>query len=237
MTVYSTPNSCACRKRRRRHNASGTSSRSSKLVHGGLRYLAQGDFRLTRELVRDRTELLRAAPGLVEPLGFLLPVRSGDKYGRFVLGLGLAAYYFFAGARTRKWRDAAGLLQCAPVLSPAGLKGGWSYLDAETDDARLVFRVLAEARRLAVAVNRLVVEAVTFGATGVDGLRLRDAADGDTFEVKARCVFNATGAWGDRLRGEVGGEPKLRPNSPAQPHHIELATSLVIRDSTAPPRS
>ena len=195
-----------------RDYASGTSSRSSKLVHGGLRYLAQGDFRLTRELVRDRTELLRAAPGLVKPLGFLLPVRSGDKYGRFVLGLGLAAYDYFAGARTRKWRDAAALLQCAPVLSPAGLKGGWSYLDAQTDDARLVFRVLAEARRLgAVAVNRLVVEAVTFGPTGVDGLRLRDAADGDTFEVKARCVFNATGAWGDRLRGAVGGKPKLRP--------------------------
>ena len=61
-------------------------------MHGGLRYLAQGDFRLTRESVRDRTELLRAAPGLVKPLGFLLPVRAGDKYGRFVLGLGLAAY-------------------------------------------------------------------------------------------------------------------------------------------------
>ena len=90
-----------------RDYASGTSSRSSRLVHGGLRYLVQGDFRLTRESVRDRTELLRAAPGLVKPLGFLLPVRKGDKYGRFVLGLGLAAYDFFAGARTRRWRDAS----------------------------------------------------------------------------------------------------------------------------------
>src|SRR5208283_1065959 len=86
--------------------ASGTSSRSSKLVHGGLRYLAQGDIRLTRESVRDRTELLRAAPGLVKPLGFLLPVRKGDEYGRFALGLGLAAYDFFAGQKTRRWRDA-----------------------------------------------------------------------------------------------------------------------------------
>jgi glycerol-3-phosphate dehydrogenase len=195
-----------------RDYASGTSSRTSRLVHGGLRYLALGDFRLTRESVRDRTKLLSAAPGLVKPLGFLLPVRKGDTYGRFALGMALAAYDAFAGMRTRKWRNAESLLQCAPVLSPAGLKGGWSYLDAETDDARLVFRVIAEARRLgAVAVNRVAVEALTFGPGGVDGVRLRDVLGGDTFEVKACRVFNATGVWGDRLRGEVGGKPKLRP--------------------------
>ena len=195
-----------------RDYASGTSSRTSRLVHGGLRYLAQGDFRLTGESVRGRTELLRAAPGLVKPLGFLLPVRKGDAYGRFALGMALAAYDAFAGKRTRKWRDAESLLQCAPILSPADLKGGWSYLDAETDDARLTFRVIAEARRLgAVAVNRAGVEALTFGPTGVDGVKLRDAVDGDSFEVKAGCVFNATGVWGDRLRGAVGGKPKLRP--------------------------
>ena len=195
-----------------RDYASGTSSRTSRLVHGGLRYLAQGDFRLTRESGRDRTELLRAAPGLVKPLGFLLPVRKGDKFGRVALGLALAAYDHFAGARTRAWRDAASLLQCAPVLSSVGLKGGWSYLDAETDDARLTFRVLGEARRNgAIAGNRLAVESLALGPTGVDGARIHDAVDGERFEVKARCVFNATGAWGDRLRGEVGGTPKLRP--------------------------
>jgi len=195
-----------------RDYASGASSRTSRLVHGGLRYLAQGDIRLTRESVRDRTELLRAAPGLVKPLGFLLPVRKGDEYGRFALGLGLAAYDFFAGQKTRRWRDAASFLQCAPVLSPAGLKGGWSYLDAETDDARLVLRVLSEARRCgAVAGNRLAVESLTLGPNGVDGVKLCDAINGDAFEVKARCVFNATGAWGDRLRAQLGAKPKLRP--------------------------
>jgi glycerol-3-phosphate dehydrogenase len=195
-----------------RDYASGTSSRTSRLVHGGLRYLAQGDFRLTRESVKDRMALLAAAPGLVKPLGFLLPVRKGDKYGRFALGLALAAYDAFAGRRARKWRDAESILQCAPVMSPKGLKGGWSYLDAETDDARLVFRVLAEARRLdAVAVNRTSVDSLTFGPNGVDSARLVDAVGGDAFEVKARCVFNATGVWGDRLRGAVGGKPKLRP--------------------------
>jgi glycerol-3-phosphate dehydrogenase len=195
-----------------RDYASGTSSRSSKLVHGGLRYLAQGDIRLTRESVRERTELLRAAPGLVKPLRFLLPVRAGDKYGRFALGLGLAAYDFFAGVRSRRWHDAESLLENAPVLSARGLKGGWSYLDAETDDARLVLRVLAEARRLgALSLNRVAVDSLSLAGAGVDGARLHDGVDGSSFEVKARCVINATGAWADRLRREIGAKPRLRP--------------------------
>ena len=192
--------------------ASGTSSRSSKLVHGGLRYLAQGDIRLTRESVRERTELLRAAPGLVQPLGFLLPVRAGDKYGRWVLGIGLAAYDVFAGARTRRWHDAASLLEHAPILSPSGLKGGWSYLDAETDDARLVLRVLVEARRFgALTLNYLAAETLLRGPNGVEGAALRDRVGGETFEVKARCVVNAAGVWADRLRRQIGAKPKLRP--------------------------
>ncbi len=195
-----------------RDYASGTSSRTTKLVHGGLRYLAEGDIRLTRESVRDRTALMRAAPGLVEPLRFLLPVRAGDRFGRHVLGLGLAAYDFFAGARTRRWLDAGSVLASAPSLSPQGLKGGWSYLDAETDDARLVLRVLAEARRRgALTVNRLAVESLTLGAKGVDGAKLRDGVDGLSFAVGARCVVNAAGAWADRMRAKVGGKPKLRP--------------------------
>jgi len=192
--------------------ASGTSSRSSKLVHGGLRYLAQGDFRLTRESVRERTELLQAAPGLVRPLGFLLPVRAGDKYGRWVLGLGLAAYDVFAGARTRRWHDTASLLERAPILSPDGLKGGWSYLDAETDDARLVLRVLAEAQRYgALTLNYLAAETLLRGPNSVEGVTLRDRVGGEAFEVKARCVVNAAGVWADRLRGQIGAKPKLRP--------------------------
>lgn len=195
-----------------RDYASGTSSRSSKLVHGGLRYLAQGDIRLTRESVRDRTELLRAAPGLVRPLGFLLPVRAGDKYGRLILGLGLAAYDFFAGVHTRRWHDTESLLADAPVLSPKGLKGGWSYLDAETDDARLVLRVLAEARRFgALTVNRVAAKSLVRGANGVDGALIHDEVEGKSLDVKARCVINAAGVWSDRLRVEVGGKPKLRP--------------------------
>ena len=192
--------------------ASGTSSRSSKLVHGGLRYLAQGRIGLTRESVQERTALLAAAPGLVTPLRFLLPVRAGDKNGRFALGIGLAVYDFFAGGRSRRWYDAAGLLERAPILASQGLKGGWSYLDALTDDARLVLRVLAEARRYgALTLNHVAVETLTRGANGVEGAMLRDGADGRRFDVKARCIINATGVWADLLRQQIGGRPKLRP--------------------------
>ena len=210
-------------------------------MHGGLRYLAQGDIRLTRKSVRDRTELLRAAPGLVKPLGFLLPVRAGDKYGRLVLGLGLAAYDFFAGARTRRWHDAESLLADAPVLSPKGLKGGWSYLDAETDDARLVLRVLAEARRCgALTVNRVWrPNRCTLGANGVDGAPPHDGVEGVSFDVKARCVINAAGAWSDRLRAEVGGEAEAaaiaRQPSPVRGLALSAGAGRRFVPSRRPP--
>jgi len=192
--------------------ASGTSSRSSKLVHGGLRYLAQGQFGLTRESLRERDALRRDAPGLVQPLRFLMPVRRGDRHGRRRLGLGLALYDRMARTRTRHWHDAANLLEQAPPLDPAGLTGGWSYQDAQTDDARLVLRVLAEARRLgALTLNHIAVESLSRGSSGVDGATLRDAVNGERIAVQARCVVNATGVWADALRGELGHAPKMRP--------------------------
>lgn len=192
--------------------ASGTSSRSSKLVHGGLRYLAQGKFGLTRESVRERNALLRDAPDLVTPREFLVPVRAGAKNGRIKIGVALAVYDFFAGARSRRWRDAQDLLDEVPVVAPDDLQGGWSYADAETDDARLVLRVLQEAQgHGAIAVNYLAVEDLLRGAAGVEGARLRDAETGETFEVAARLVVNAAGVWSDRLRDKIGAAPKLRP--------------------------
>ncbi|MEJ6004952.1 glycerol-3-phosphate dehydrogenase/oxidase [Paucibacter sp. AS339] len=192
--------------------ASGTSSRSSKLVHGGLRYLAQGRIGLTRESVREREALLRDAPGLVTPLRFLLPVRVGDKTGRRVLGIGLALYDALARARSRCWFSVTSLLERAPILGLQGLLGGWSYLDAQTDDARLVLRVLAEARSLsALTLNHLAVRALSRGPSGVDGVQLQDALSGECFDVKAACVINATGVWADQLRASLGCAPKLRP--------------------------
>lgn len=192
--------------------ASGTSSRSSKLVHGGLRYIAQGHVGLTRESVRERNALMREAPGLVAPLRFMMPVRRGDRHGRAALGIGLALYDYFAHARTRQWHGVPQVLERIPGLGTEGLEGGWSYLDAQTDDARLVLRVLAEARRHgALTLNHLRVTGLLRDAGGVRGARLHDSAGDSSFEVAARCVVNATGVWADALRGELGRPPKLRP--------------------------
>ena len=192
--------------------ASGTSSRSSKLVHGGLRYLAQGKFGLTRESVRERTALLRAAPGLVSRLDFLVPVRTGGRNGKLKLAAALAVYDIFAGARSRRWRDAAELSAEIPELAREKLQGGWSYLDAQTDDARLVLRVLQEARAHgALVVNYVAADDVLRQEGGVAGARLRDAVTGATFDIAACLVVNVAGAWSDRLRGKVGAAPKLRP--------------------------
>ena len=194
--------------------AGGTSSKSSKLVHGGLRYLAQGQFGLTRESVRERKALLRDMPGLVTPLRFLLPVRQSDRKGRRILGVGLGLYDLFAGQRSRQWHAPDAVLAQAPHLQDQGLVGGWSYLDAQTDDARLVLRVLAEARlHGALTLNHVRAEGLLEAEGQVCGARLREADSGETLAVRARVVVNATGAWADRLRLDLGRQtaPLLRP--------------------------
>ena len=197
--------------------ASGTSSRSSKLVHGGLRYLREGAVGLTRESVRERGRLLHDAPGLVEPQRFLIGHYAGRSPGRATMAAGLALYDGLAGMRTREHHDAADTLRLAPGLAAEGLQGASSYLDAKTDDARLVLRVLHEARRHGASASNYtrVVALLRDPATGdVSGVRVRATAPGEPstpIEIPARCVINATGAWGDALRGELGAAPLLRP--------------------------
>ena len=190
----------------------GTSSRSSKLVHGGLRYLKQGQFAMTRESVHERQALLMDAAGLVEPQGFAFGDYAGRKPGRRQFMLGLAIYDVMAGRRARRYVDAADFSMLAPHVRREGLRGGMLYQDAKTDDARLVLRVLQEARRHGgVAVNYLGVDALLREAGTVVGASLHDALDGTAAAVRARLVISATGAWADALRGQVGQAPKLRP--------------------------
>jgi glycerol-3-phosphate dehydrogenase len=187
----------------------GTSSRSSKLVHGGLRYLAEGRLRLTRESVREREALLRAAPGLVEPQGFAFADYGGGKRRSFLLGLSL--YDLFAGRRERHWRDADEFAMMAPNVRRAGLQGAIVYTDAKTDDARLVLRVLREAQRHgATAANYVVARSALHSGGKVVGALVRDAVGGGEHEVRARLVVDATGAWAGAL-GVTAGAPKLRP--------------------------
>jgi len=190
----------------------GTSSRSSKLVHGGLRYLKQGKLRLTSESVHERERLVREGPGLVERLGFLLASYPGDRPGRLLYGTGLLVYDFLAGRWNHRHVSAAELRTLAPRISPKGLQGGFWFGDAETDDARLVFRVIREAvRGGAAALNYASVEELLIHGGEVTGVALKDGLTGRSCEVRARAVINATGAWADRLRAKAGSPARLRP--------------------------
>jgi glycerol-3-phosphate dehydrogenase len=195
----------------------GTSSRSSKLVHGGLRYLKEGKLGLTRDSVRERQSLMHEAAGLVDPQSFAFADYKGRKPGRWMFQLGLAIYDRLAGQRARHYFPASDFLMLTPNIGRTDLQGGLCYVDAKTDDARLVLRVLQEARNLGgVAINYLAAEQllrVGDQADGaVNGVQLKDAtAGGQTYAVHAKVVINATGAWADKLRQQQGTAAKLRP--------------------------
>ncbi|HMA10086.1 MAG TPA: glycerol-3-phosphate dehydrogenase/oxidase, partial [Ramlibacter sp.] len=190
----------------------GTSSRSSKLVHGGLRYLKEGQFRLTLESVRERDRLMAQAPELIEPQSFLIADCPGRRPGAISLRLGLALYDRMAGQHARGHADLRATQMLAPGLAPTGLRGATWYRDAKTDDARLVQRVLAEAARDgALTLNYARAGALLKEGAAVAGARVEDLCGGPTVEVRARAVINATGVWADRVRAGVQGRPMLRP--------------------------
>lgn len=188
----------------------GTSSRSSKMVHGGLRYIAKGQFGLTRDSVRERQRLLAEAPGLVDPLSFVMPHRGGFP-GPRVFGSLLAVYDALAGKRNHLYHSLQQLRFLTPGLDEAKLQGGTQFFDAVTDDARLVMRVLAEARRDGgEALNGLRVVELTREQGQVVGLVAEDIESGQRYALRTRAVAQATGAWADRLRRREGSE-HIRP--------------------------
>jgi glycerol-3-phosphate dehydrogenase len=195
--------------------ASGTSSRSSKMVHGGLRYLRNGQVNLTLESVRERERLLREGRGLVTSLGQLMVSFRDDPMPLWVFGIGLTLYDVLALKWGHRRYSPAALRALCPPLNPAGLVGGYRYFDAQADDARLVLRVIQEALRGGgTALNYARVESLLRGREGqVAGVSLRDMApegQGRTAEVRAPAVISATGAWADDLRAQVGGRRRLR---------------------------
>lgn len=195
--------------------ASGTSSRSSKLVHGGFRYLRNLQIRVTFESVRERERLLKQGRGLVSPLGFLLANFTGDRIPAWVFGAGLAIYDLLALKWGHQHYDADSLRNLCPPLSAPDLQGGFRFIDAQTDDARLVLRVIREAvREGGTAINYARAESLLRSRHGqVCGVVVRDHAPegGDrTVEINAPVVINATGAWADDLRQQIGGARRLR---------------------------
>ncbi|MFZ0534008.1 MAG: glycerol-3-phosphate dehydrogenase/oxidase [Anaerolineales bacterium] len=190
----------------------GTSSRSSKLVHGGFRYLKEGKLGLTRDSVHEREQLLREGPGLIDPLGFLLTVYKGDFPGRWTYAMGLTVYDLLALRWDHDYYSPHDFQLLAPHISQDDLQGGFRFGDAQTDDARLTLRVIREAvADGGTAINYVKAQILIMEQDDVKGVVLADMLLGQQTEAYARVVINATGTWADILRKQAGGYSRIRP--------------------------
>ncbi len=223
--------------------ASGTSSRATKLVHGGVRYLAQGRLSLVREALHERAHLLRNAPHLAGPLAFVMP--AYQWWERPFYGLGLKVYDALAGAaglgRT-EFLDRQAVLAALPTLRGQGLRGGVRYWDGQFDDARLAVALArTAARQGALVVNHCAVTALVHREGRVAGLRCEDRETGRAFQVDAGCVVNATGVWVDALRQQdalANGRPVKPLVAPSQGVHLVVdADFLPGRQALIVPRT
>jgi glycerol-3-phosphate dehydrogenase len=187
--------------------ACGTSSASSRLVHGGLRYLELYEFGMVRESCRERALLLRNAAGLVWPERFTFPVRRGDRVGRWKLAAGLGLYSLVSLPRALGWPSLVSSAEVArrvPGIASDGLRGGGSYLDGATDDARLTLAVVQTAMEAgAMAISRCEALGIEPGASGA-AVRLRDLESGAELETSCRAVVLAGGPFTDQLRTRAG---------------------------------
>jgi glycerol-3-phosphate dehydrogenase len=183
--------------------ASGTSSRSSRLVHGGVRYLEHGYLHLVFESSRERRILLHIAPHLVRPLQFTWPVYRGARIPRWKLAAGLWLYDLlaqFQNAARHRTLSKNDVLATEPRLAHDGLTGGASYYDAATNDARLTLANVTDAARSgAVVLNHAEVTSLVFEADRAAGLTVRDRFARRVIEVRARALVNATGPWTDAI--------------------------------------
>ena len=224
--------------------ASGTSSRSSKLLHGGLRYLEMLDFALVREALKERgLHLQRLAPHLARPVPFLYPLQHRG-WERPYVGAGIALYDVMgmvgagrvAGMPVHKHLTRKGALRLAPALKSDALTGAIQYYDGQIDDARHVMMIARTAAAYGVAcANR--TEVVTFLRQGerVTGARLRDLETGHEFDVQAKQVINATGVWTDDTQGMVGSRGQIHVTASKGVHlvvprdRIQSSTGLILR--------
>ena len=211
--------------------AEGTSSKATKLLHGGVRYLAQGNVHLVREALRERTALMRNAPHLAAALAFVMPAYR--LWERPLYGFGLRLYDALAGtASIAPTRSLSRLqtLQALPAIRPQGLIGGVQFWDAQFDDARLAIALARTASRHgALVLNRVEVSSLLHDNGRVSGVQAIDRISGRSLEVRARCVVNATGVWVDHLRQLDGGVgPSVAPIvRPSQGVHLVLDAEVL----------
>ena len=182
--------------------ASGTSSRSSKLVHGGIRYLENFEFHLVFEALSERTKLFEIAPHLVHPLRFMIPIFQDSRVGMFKMGLGMLLYdalSLFQTPEIHQRLDNAETKAHTPILKNSNLSGSFIYSDAYMDDDRLVHETLRSANENeAVCVNHLKVLKSEFDLSGkIKSLQVRDQLSDDLFTIKAKHVISTVGPWTD----------------------------------------
>ncbi len=184
--------------------ASGTSSRSTKLVHGGLRYLEQLELALVAEVGREREVVYKNAPHIVIPEKMLLPIIKGGSLGNFTTSMGLMLYDFLAGVKKSEMREMLThqeVLEREPLLESDMLEAGALYYEYKTDDSRLTIEVMKKAvEKGAMVINYAEVSSFVLDEGKVCGVLVEDNLSGGTFEIKGKYVVNATGAWVDLLR-------------------------------------
>ncbi|MBP9942057.1 MAG: glycerol-3-phosphate dehydrogenase/oxidase, partial [Comamonas sp.] len=215
--------------------AKGTSSRATKLVHGGVRYLAQGNVSLVREALHERTRLLNNAPHLAQPLAFVMP--SYKLLDTPFYGAGLKMYDALAGkeglGRT-EFLSKDKTLRLLPTVRTDSLKGGVKYWDGQFDDARLALALArTAAAKGALLVNYCPAKELLHTDGKVSGVVCEDTETGTRFEVHAKCVVNATGPWVDLFRqqdAELLGKPVKPMVAPSQGVHVVVDREFLPSD-------
>lgn len=217
----------------------GTSSRSSKMVHGGLRYIAQGDIKLTKHSLQERERLLKEAPGLINRMDYYFLIKQWQFPGRIIMSTLLSLYDWLAGIKDHKFYGTKETVNKFPTLNTESLTGACYYTDTVVDDARLVMRVLQESVQAGAKVINYV-KATTLikdsKSEQVIGVTVEDNSgntnntnglkESKRFNLKTSVVINATGAWADKLRGEVVNEQRVRPLRGS--HLIVSQTRLLV---------
>lgn len=186
--------------------AAGTSSRSTKLIHGGLRYLKQLEFALVREVGHERKTVYHNAPHLVIPEKMLLPITDGGSFGKASASLGIYTYDWLAGVKRSERRSVlnrAETLKREPLLKHEGLEAGVVYWEYRSDDARLVIEVAKTATEDgAVLMNYCEFEEFTYNNNQIAGAKVKDIRTNTNFDIKAKRTINAAGPWVDNIRGK-----------------------------------
>lgn len=211
--------------------AAGTSSRSTKLVHGGLRYLKQFEVKLVSEVGHERSIVYENGPHVTKPEWMLLPFHKGGTFGKLSTSIGLKVYDFLAGVKKGERRtmlSADETLAKEPLIKKSGLKGGGYYVEYRTDDARLTIEVMKEAvENGAVAINYSKADKFIYEDGRIRGVIVKDLLTNEEYELRAKKIVNATGPWVDKVR-------EIDNSRTGKTLHLSKGVHIVIDQTVFP---